>query len=193
MGKSDEGEFELVLGNRQLLSFFFVVVVLLSVSFTVGYVVGRNSSPSELGTRQNEPLPEVRPAEDREPVPALHPTADPPPVETTSASSRDSQPSMTVIPSRSAARQVEAAPPTGTITQPLPGQRYLQVIALARPEAEVLSEVLNKKGFRSVVAPGPDEKLFRVLVGPGRDDAELARLKGELEHAGFKGAFPKRY
>jgi len=43
MPKNEEGEFELILGNKQLLSVFFIVVVLLGVFFTMGYIVGRNS------------------------------------------------------------------------------------------------------------------------------------------------------
>ena len=42
MPKNEEGEFELILGNKQLLSVFFIVVVLLGVFFTMGYIVGRN-------------------------------------------------------------------------------------------------------------------------------------------------------
>jgi type IV secretory pathway VirB10-like protein len=42
---NEDGEFELILGNRQLLSVFFIVVILLGVFFTMGYIVGRNSSP----------------------------------------------------------------------------------------------------------------------------------------------------
>src|SRR5215471_9985659 len=45
MPKNEDGEFELILGNRQLLSVFFIVVALLSVFFTMGYIVGRNSAP----------------------------------------------------------------------------------------------------------------------------------------------------
>src|SRR5258708_7691280 len=44
--KNDDGEFELILGNRQLLSVFFVIVILLGVFFTMGYIVGRNSAPA---------------------------------------------------------------------------------------------------------------------------------------------------
>ena len=50
MPKNEDGEFELVLGNRQLLSVFFIVVVLLGVFFTMGYIVGRNSSPGGVDT-----------------------------------------------------------------------------------------------------------------------------------------------
>lgn len=45
MPRNEEGEFELVLGNRQLLSVFFIVVVLLGVFFVMGYILGKNSSP----------------------------------------------------------------------------------------------------------------------------------------------------
>ena len=42
MARNEDGEFELVLGNRQLLSGFFIVVVLLGVVFSMGYIVGKN-------------------------------------------------------------------------------------------------------------------------------------------------------
>src|SRR5690349_22968156 len=48
MPRNDEGEFELVLGNRQLLSGFFIVVILFGIFFTMGYIVGRHSSPAPL-------------------------------------------------------------------------------------------------------------------------------------------------
>ncbi len=43
MSRNEEGEFELVLGNRQLLSVFFILVVLMGVFFAMGYIVGRNN------------------------------------------------------------------------------------------------------------------------------------------------------
>jgi cell division protein FtsN len=45
MPRNDDGEFELILGNKQLLSVFFIVVVMLGVFFCAGYFVGRNSTP----------------------------------------------------------------------------------------------------------------------------------------------------
>ncbi len=54
MPKNDEGEFELVLGNRQLISVFLIVVILLGVFFSMGYIVGRNSSPAATETARNE-------------------------------------------------------------------------------------------------------------------------------------------
>src|ERR1035438_576817 len=43
MRNNETGEFELVVGNRQLLSGFFIVVLLFAVAFAMGYVVGQNT------------------------------------------------------------------------------------------------------------------------------------------------------
>jgi cell division septation protein DedD len=63
MPKNEDGEFELILGNRTLLLVFFVVVALLGVFFTMGYIVGRNSTPviaSDSGSgRKNDSKPLV--------------------------------------------------------------------------------------------------------------------------------------
>src|SRR5579862_7150243 len=65
--QNEDGEFELILGNRQLLSVFFIVVILLGVFFTMGYIVGRNSSPvgTDVAARTSKPL-----VVDPEPAPA---------------------------------------------------------------------------------------------------------------------------
>lgn len=47
MSKSDEGHYELVLGNRQLVSGFFVLVILFAIFLTLGYILGRNSVVSD--------------------------------------------------------------------------------------------------------------------------------------------------
>ena len=63
-------EFELVLGNKQLLSVFFIVVILLGVFFTMGYVVGRNSAPitaaqQQTQTYERQSAPSAVPVTDR--------------------------------------------------------------------------------------------------------------------------------
>lgn len=62
-----------------------------------------------------------------------------------------------------------------------------------RPEGELIVEVLAKKGFHAILAPGPDEKRFRVLVGPLKDAADTGKAISDLEKIGFKGAFPRHY
>src|ERR1051325_2378000 len=56
MATNEEGEFELILGNKQLLSVFFIVVVLLGVFFTMGYIVGKNSPGMEIAGGKQNPM-----------------------------------------------------------------------------------------------------------------------------------------
>jgi cell division protein FtsN len=51
-----ENEQEMVLGNKQLLSAFFVVVALLGVFFTMGYVIGRNTTSTSDGAAKKAVL-----------------------------------------------------------------------------------------------------------------------------------------
>jgi type IV secretory pathway VirB10-like protein len=77
--RNEDGEFELILGNRQLLSVFFIIVILLGVFFTMGYIVGRNSAPlTELtSTTKQEAKPIVVEPAPRQPE-APKPEAPPP-------------------------------------------------------------------------------------------------------------------
>src|SRR6266852_3839330 len=89
VAKNEYGEFELILGNRQLLSVFFIVVILLGVFFTMGYIVGRNSAPiaSDAVNSRTVAVPVVessaRPAE------SSKPPAESAPVETAPQRSAD--------------------------------------------------------------------------------------------------------
>ncbi len=69
----EEGEFELVLGNKQLLSVFFLVILLLGVFFSMGYIVGRNTSPPPAISASNRP-PLVVESPGRSAVPPSDPT-----------------------------------------------------------------------------------------------------------------------
>lgn len=44
MPERSEGEFEFTLGNRQLFSVLFIVVVLLGLFFAMGFLAGRSTS-----------------------------------------------------------------------------------------------------------------------------------------------------
>src|SRR5579872_5618075 len=81
--QNEDGEFELILGNRQLLSVFFIVVILLGVFFTMGYIVGRNtgSATAEVAANTNpdskpqsvEPSAKAAEPPPQQPAPAEHP------------------------------------------------------------------------------------------------------------------------
>lgn len=189
VAQAEQREFELVLGNKQLLSLLFVVVVLLGIFFAMGYVVGKNSAPVQVATGRQEPYNRT---DSRSALgPQATPTPEPVTIEGASGSTTPHAGTASPTPAAEPERPkpIEVAPVT--VAQPQVGETYLQVSAVARPEAELLSELLNKKGFRSIVALGPDASLFRVLVGPARDAGELGRLKTELEKAGFKSMVRK--
>src|ERR1039457_4105979 len=83
MRNKETGEFELVVGDRQLLSGFFIGVLLLAVVFAMGYVLGQNSPRStKLATEAvaaNTGAPNrPQPASPAEPKPETTAAATPP-------------------------------------------------------------------------------------------------------------------
>src|ERR1043166_673819 len=70
MRNNETGEFELVVGNRQLLSGFFIVVLLFAVAFAMGYVVGQNS-PRSAKAAAEAANPPVRAADAARPTPVV--------------------------------------------------------------------------------------------------------------------------
>jgi cell division septation protein DedD len=190
MRNNETGEFELVVGNRQLLSAFFIIVLLFAVAFAMGYVVGENARTTKTSAEAPAATPPQKTADTRpEPV-AAAPTAAPPeqkpadgappadaPAQPTTQPARDTQSSSP--PAASA-----AAPGAENTAEP-PSGSYWQIIATANHDSAVtLVQTLRDKGFPAALTPGPNN-LTRVLVGPYADTAAMGRAKTELEGAGF--------
>jgi hypothetical protein len=211
LARNDEGEFELVLGNRQLISVFLIVVILLGVFFSMGYIVGRNSSPSDVA-RGSVVAKTVEPPVDTPPPPtsAGPPQASAPVPETKSAGSgrvtthAEQPPAEAPAPKPAPVSPVRekrspAPPPApasserASITGEPPSGDYWQVVATARPDAEIVAEALGKKGMHAIVAPAPKEGIFRVLVGPLKDSASQAQTRTDLEAAGFRNPIVRKY
>lgn len=219
MARNDEGEFELILGNKQLLSVFFIVVVLLGVFFSMGYIMGRNSNPVVAeAPKSNEPplivdasKPSAAPPPVTTPPPA--PKADPkrsePQVEIRNETARKEEPKKTEPPKE----EKKAAPPVEAKKKdpdPLPrkveepketpvrgaapaaGSTYLQVVAAKKQEAELISELLGRKGYKTFLSPIADKPdMIRVLVGPIQNAQQQAKINDELKGQGFK-PFPRK-
>ena len=192
MKNTETGEFELVLGNRQLLSGFFIIVLLFGVAFAMGYIVGRNSSPSTKLQAEAGAAPSAKEAS-KDALPAT-----PPPIPSTPADSGSQAPTAdttsretkaeTPEPAAPAAtREASTAPaeaPGATPAEAPPGS-YWQVIATSnRTAAEALQQSLRDKGFPVTLGPGPNN-LIRVLVGPYTDTQSMGRAKTQLEAAGL--------
>lgn len=221
MARNEEGEFELVLGNKQLLSVFFILVVLLGVFFTMGYIVGRNnpsmeavnlalarkpaegvaSRPKEIdatGAQMAEPRVIDSPQADS-------PKADPPKVAETKVEPPKPEPAKVDPPKPVAEKKEPAKPkevpkseppvasPGGVVTKP-PSGSYLQVAAIDLKGANMMVDSLRKRSFPALITPGPPDKpnIVRVLVGPMSSPEEVARTRTRLEDIGMKGAMAKR-
>jgi len=196
MKNSETGEFELVMGNRQLLSGFFIVCLLFGVAFAMGYIVGRNSSPSARALAEMQPPAQAPVVSDARPPasgavaqPASTPAEAPRATESQApdAGTQPEQPPAAVTPASQPVATEAAKPavdtPAAVISEPAPGS-YWQVMAVKQTEAEVVLRTLKEKGFPTTLSPGPNN-LVRVLVGPYSTRETLGKAKAELENAGF--------
>ena len=206
MPRNEEGEFELVLGNRQLLSVFFIVVVLLGVFFVMGYILGKNSSPApgtEVASVRKMDVPNTNPiiidksaskssaAGDpvvEKPVqksaPPPEPKAEPKPEPKVEPKAEPKKPE----PKKEAPAPSSSETKTGT---PPKGSLFLQVAAVGRAEADVVAKVLRGKGYAIWIAPTEKDNIYRVLVGPIQK-SDQGKIRGELDGLGFK-PFPRTF
>ncbi len=207
----------MVLGNRQLVSVFLIVVVLLGVFFSTGYFVGRNSTanPSpNIAARQTSPIVVDNPSKgnnsagDSRPAPSSPVSSSSPPDRADLPVESKPEPKTAIIPvekpsplhNDTRAGQVvdgRAEPPVQPVAGPVVGTpragSFWQVVATTRPDAELIAETLGKKGFNTAIAPGPNATLFRVLVGPLNGKADKAEVRVRLESAGFKNPYERTY
>ncbi len=181
MKNSETGEYELVVGNGQLLSAFFIVALLLGVAFGLGYMIGQNSQRSKPQTDAAAgPAPNVV---TQTPVqPAAPPQA---------AAEQASQPADSPAPSEPPAPQPTTQPARETIgaTAPAPppaaaddgpAGHYWQVGAFkAAEEAQPTFHMLRDGGMPVIIKTLPDG-LVRVLVGPYADKRALSNARQEL-------------
>jgi cell division septation protein DedD len=217
MARNEEGEFELVLGNKQLLSVFFILVVLLGVFFTMGYIVGRNNPSTEAvnlalarkpaeGVAGQPKEVDATGAQISEPRVVDSPKAEPPKPEPVKveppkpAAAKPEpvkpEPPKPEPPKKEAPKPAPQPPPAapgGVVAKP-PSGSYLQVAAIDLKSANIMVDSLRKRSFPAVIMPGPADKpnIVRVLVGPLSSAEEVAKTRTRLEDIGMKGAMAKR-
>jgi cell division protein FtsN len=185
MLRSSESETEILLGNKQLLGIFFVVVALLGVAFVGGYKVGEAAGKKAPVTAQanTEQQASSSPAASSATAPTPGETHALPAASGTGEGSATAGGHSREAENANTASSQEAEPPLGspkrakalktkTIAQqnapgstdsgasttafaPQGGQTFLQVAAVSRDEAEATADVLHKKGFRAHAVPKP--------------------------------------
>jgi cell division protein FtsN len=195
MRNKDSGEFELVVGDRELLSGFVIGVVLLAVVFALGYLLGQNSpksakvAPEATGTAPAT-VPDGRPQPASPALPATTETAptgdagaQPAPTGEP-APPAEPAPQPTTVPARDASRPAPPPPPAATAVVDPANATYWQVTAASHNSAEAVFQTLKSQGFSVLTRPGPNN-LTVVWVGPYGDKESLAHAKKQLEDAGF--------
>lgn len=216
MAARDDGEFELILGNKQLLSVLFIVIVLLGVFFAMGFLAGRSTSSTvavkqeadqvpisvdaattpSAAPRTEAPVVEPAPVETakaepakEEPKPAETKPAEPKKAETKPAETKKEEPKKA---EPKAAPKAEAA--RGGFVAAPPAGTYLQVAATRRADAEsMLSYLSGKTGLKGYVTPSPKSpELFRVLLGPLTNE-QVAKARTDLAGIGVANPLVQKY
>jgi type IV secretory pathway VirB10-like protein len=180
--KNEDGEFELILGNRQLLSVFFIVVVLLGVFFTMGYIVGRNSSPSSLeavnSRKEAPPIVEstARPAEPPKPPAASGPieTAPQKPPEANNASEAPTK----ATPEKETAAKTEAPKPA------VPKTEAARTESKADAKVESQNDKASKSRTPAVNGEPVAGQSYLQLAATSKHEADI--MVDVLRNKGFK-------
>jgi cell division septation protein DedD len=163
-------EYEIVLGRAQIASWLFVGIIAVAICSSLAYLVGERVA-ADNAAAISMPAPPPAPA-----APPISVTANLP------------QASI-LVPSREI--QKSAVP---LFAEPETGKVYIQIGAVERGMAMLLTEGLRGHGFDSFVAPGPNDKLFRVLIGPLPDPAAFRQAMvtvNALDLASFARKYEK--
>jgi cell division protein FtsN len=208
MLQTGESENEILLGNKQLLAIFFVVVLLLGVAFAGGYKLGQASKKSGQVAGPVETAATSTTTQTAGQTHDVTPGDTTETSQTTATDTTSNAPAEQEPPTRQAKRTARSAPAEDTEAagppssrsertgefSPQPGQMFLQVAAVGKDEAEAVADVLHKKGFRAHAVPKPGSpKIYRVLIGPLKDTADLSATRDSLRRTGFREVITQRY
>ncbi|MEO8051713.1 MAG: hypothetical protein ABI833_14945 [Acidobacteriota bacterium] len=154
---SATSEYEIVLGRTQIASWLFVAVIALAMCSSLAYLAGKKIAAKRTEVILN---------------PASLPAAAPPAAAPASAAAEFPEASILVPPIADLAPLAKNSKPAAPLfAEPEMGKVYIQIGAVERGMAMLLTEGLRSHGFDSFVGPGPNEKVFRVLIGPLPDPA----------------------
>ncbi|MBI4889757.1 MAG: SPOR domain-containing protein [Acidobacteria bacterium] len=218
MAGRDDGEFELILGNKQLLSVLFIVIVLLGVFFAMGFLAGRSTGGSVVAKKDGEQIPisvdaaTNRSAEPQSPAPVAEstppqrsaaesapPQAENPPAAATKPATEPEKKAPAPEPKAPPAKPAPTPPakpaaPASTFVQTPPAGTYLQVAAVKRAEADaMLAFITEKTKLKGFVTPVPKStELCRVVLGPFNSE-EMAAARSMLGEIGVKSPYPVKY
>jgi DedD protein len=166
---------EITLSTGKLLGIFFGLVIVCSVFFTMGYLLGKSTAAGSrtqiVGTTTSGPSSVSKPSAGNKP-PDTPAAAAPSPAAQDNSQSASSASNAANGGAPSTAPTEIKANPAGTYT--------VQVAAVSkRDDADILVSALSKKQYPVFVANSATDALFHVQVGPFTDpkDAEAMRVR----------------
>jgi cell division septation protein DedD len=201
MPAREDGEYELILGNKQLLGVLFIVIVLLGVFFAMGFLAGRSTTPAVATTAPADGLktidPPVQPGQSvadpgqAEPEQAEAPPpakAEPPPPVQAEAKLPEVKPTAPPLTLQGGA---ETATDTAALPAPAAGS-YLQVAATSLKDGQGMLGMLKRNGHAGTLMAVPNQAgLVRVLVGPLASKEAVAAARDKLRELGIDSPMPR--
>jgi cell division septation protein DedD len=182
MKNKETGEFELLVGNGQIISGFFIMALLLAVFFAMGYIVARAKYQQEPATTSSLASTPAADSRGSAAAPATPPAA-PPAERVNPPADSDSKPLTKAEQEQKAEKAVEP-PPEPALVETAQGT-YWQVSATVNQDAaRALQLTIKDMGLPVTLSQGPNN-FTRILVGPYTDTATMARVKTQLENAGL--------
>jgi len=213
-----EQDTELTLSTGKLLGFFFGMVVVCGIFFSLGYLVGKGSSQAgvpvmtdsaaasnissnggakpaagHMATEATAAKPCAPGDANCTPLPATSESAA---ITATLSPSSDTSPT-TKPPVTDAAKSdgtasaKTTAPELNSAPQSLTGF-MVQVAAVSKQEdADALVKALRKKEYPVFVVPQADNKMFRVQVGPFAQQKDAEAMRAKLAGDGYNAILKK--
>lgn len=174
MNQSQSQDTELTLSTGKLLGFFFGLVIICGIFFSLGYAVGKNSAPgASTAIMDSAELSTVTANGGAKPSPGK-------PLEATPCPEGDSG----CAPAAAAKQEPTNAPPvelSGSTTGLM-----VQVAAVSKQEdAEAMAAALRKKQYPVLVVPNQTSNLYHVQVGPFADQKDAEAMRARLANDGY--------
>ena len=205
---------EITLGTGKLLGIFFVMVIVCAAFFTMGYLLGRGSTPIAASTTivssvpTNGGNPANKPsaggskaADPTQNCPAgsnCTPSSSPDSSIYSSVSSKSpvvsqSTPTPTlIVPTKSTDAGTSSSGSAADAKSASAGSYMVQVAAVSKQEdADILVNALRKKQYPVFVANLPSDPLFHVQVGPFSDPKEAEAMRSRLAGDGYNAIVKK--
>lgn len=197
MAVREDGEYELILGNKQLLGVLFIIIVLLGVFFAMGFLAGRGTAPPVANARK-PPESELMRIDPKDvPKQVAKARTEPPPVVVVEGQKASPAPTVEPEPAKPAPppappSAVEPAAAASGDLPPLAPGMYLQVAATSLRDAQSMLALLKKNGRQGALEPVPNRpELVRVLVGPVATKEALAEAREGVRQLGIEKPMPR--